>query len=128
MEAEDCAKYYNYPFYYNAGFDQSSLICAGDTVNGNDTCEVGLIQFFLHTLLCALGYKFFYDELIPRMFLKGDSGGPLQVEMKNEPCMYLQFGITSRGPQECGNTIPAVYTRVGYYIEWIQSIVWPQMN
>lgn len=59
-------------------------------------------------------------------FFKGDSGGPLQIMQDDQQCTYTQIGITSFGPRDCGRSkSPAVYTRVAYYIEWIQKIVWP---
>ncbi|KAL6963288.1 serine-type endopeptidase [Sarracenia purpurea var. burkii] len=55
---------------------------------------------------------------------QGDSGGPMQTIQSI--CMWKIVGVTSFGPGICGNTEdPGVYTRVAYYISWIQSIVWP---
>jgi len=55
---------------------------------------------------------------------EGDSGGPLQIT-KIEDCMYKIVGITSFG-KGCGiANIPAIYTRVSKYIDWIEGIVWP---
>ncbi|XP_045470280.1 serine protease grass-like [Harmonia axyridis] len=51
----------------------------------------------------------------------GDSGGPLQVATSylDEP-RYVQHGITSFGPKNCGaEGFPGVYTRVAYYVDWI---------
>ncbi|KXJ77832.1 hypothetical protein RP20_CCG006323 [Aedes albopictus] len=46
----------------------------------------------------------------------GDSGGPLQIQINGT---YYLIGIISHGPR-CGEyTIPAVYTRVTSYMEWI---------
>ncbi|KAK9506526.1 hypothetical protein O3M35_008448 [Rhynocoris fuscipes] len=52
----------------------------------------------------------------------GDSGGPLITE--SSKCTKVQVGITSIG-RDCGlpNT-PGIYTRISYYIPWIESIVW----
>ncbi|XP_065171091.1 serine protease snake-like isoform X2 [Atheta coriaria] len=56
----------------------------------------------------------------------GDSGGPLQIPNKMNDTGFTVIGITSFG-KKCGlTTKPSVYTRVSYYIEWIESIVWPQ--
>lgn len=33
-------------------------------------------------------------------------------------------GVVSFGAS-CGTELPGVYTRVAFYIEWIESIVWP---
>ncbi|KAI4460009.1 eg:bacr7a4.3 protein-related [Holotrichia oblita] len=53
---------------------------------------------------------------------QGDSGGPIQVEIEGSK-MYTLLGITSFG-KNCG-IVPAVYTRVSYYVSWIESIAWP---
>ncbi|CAH1398758.1 unnamed protein product [Nezara viridula] len=55
---------------------------------------------------------------------KGDSGGPLQVHLKDPYCMYSQIGISSFGIGS-GSTTPGVYTRVSAYVPWIENIVWP---
>ncbi|XP_053685947.1 serine protease snake-like [Sabethes cyaneus] len=55
---------------------------------------------------------------------EGDSGGPLQVRSQDPSCRYDIVGITSIGGI-CGTARkPGVYTRVSYYIQWIDSIVW----
>ncbi|KAJ3641627.1 hypothetical protein Zmor_028123 [Zophobas morio] len=51
---------------------------------------------------------------------QGDSGGPLQIR---DDALYL-VGITSFG-KACGVVnSPAVYTRVSYYVPWVEGIVW----
>ncbi|KAK0085947.1 hypothetical protein PV325_004190 [Microctonus aethiopoides] len=55
---------------------------------------------------------------------KGDSGGPLQI-LHPSYCLYELVGITSFG-KLCGILkYPSVYTSISYYLEWIESIVWP---
>lgn len=80
------------------GIKDNLMICAGHSKDLKDTCQ-------------------------------GDSGGPLQVyntDSKNLSCMYNVVGVISFG-KACGlaTNIPAVYTRVSYYIKWIENIVWP---
>jgi secreted trypsin-like serine protease len=54
---------------------------------------------------------------------EGDSGGPLETKLYfNSKLIPFVVGITSFG-FICGKNIPAVYTRVSSYIEWIQSEV-----
>lgn len=52
----------------------------------------------------------------------GDSGGPLKYAgtgVAGDP-RYVQYGIVSFGPRRCGSEgMPGVYTRVGYYMQWI---------
>ncbi|XP_077290897.1 transmembrane protease serine 9-like [Arctopsyche grandis] len=56
---------------------------------------------------------------------QGDSGGPLQIYNNGVHCTYNVIGITSIG-KKCGIIgMPGVYTRVSYYIPWIESVVWP---
>ncbi|CAG9834813.1 unnamed protein product [Diabrotica balteata] len=78
------------------GVDGDTMICAGGEI-GVDTCE-------------------------------GDSGGPLQVKNNYKYSNGKGFrivGITSFG-KACGITrSPSIYTRVSYYVDWIESIVWP---
>jgi secreted trypsin-like serine protease len=58
-------------------------------------------------------------------FQLSDSGGPLQVVLPNNKCIYSIIGVTSFGPTSCGaSDAPAVYVRVSSYLDWIESIVW----
>ncbi|XP_053674808.1 transmembrane protease serine 9-like [Anopheles nili] len=51
----------------------------------------------------------------------GDSGGPLQIKlMANNRLIPFVVGITSFG-RFCGSAIPAVYTRVSSYYNWVQT-------
>lgn len=53
----------------------------------------------------------------------GDSGGPLQWYYFLDS-VYVIVGVTSFG-QGCGvSGVPGVYTRVSYFIPWIENIVW----
>ncbi|XP_024085481.1 serine protease snake-like isoform X5 [Cimex lectularius] len=55
----------------------------------------------------------------------GDSGGPLMIEVPGE-CLKRQIGITSFG-KSCGlPNMPGIYTRVSYYLDWIEKSVWPE--
>ncbi|KAG8302694.1 hypothetical protein J6590_026897 [Homalodisca vitripennis] len=71
------------------------------------------------TMLCAAGYLDSSHDTC-----QGDSGGPLQALSRHSKCMYEVIGITSFG-KLCGTGLPAIYTRVSMYIEWIEDIVWP---
>ncbi|XP_028135374.2 phenoloxidase-activating factor 3-like [Diabrotica virgifera virgifera] len=80
------------------GINGDMMICAGGEVE-QDTCQ-------------------------------GNSGGgQLQVRNRYKNVSDTGFtivGISSFG-KACGDTrSPAVYTRVSYYLDWIESIVWPQ--
>lgn len=52
---------------------------------------------------------------------KGDSGGPLLCRRKDR---MILTGIISWGPKQCADAgQPAVYTRVSYFMPWIQKFV-----
>lgn len=53
----------------------------------------------------------------------GDSGGPLQLYPRGAKMPRI-VGIVSFGIR-CGSPLPGLYTRVAFYISWIESIVWP---
>lgn len=71
-----------------------------------------------------MGYN--YDNVkfrplkITFAFLKGDSGGPLLVEVDSS--YFMQIGIVSFGFRCAVPHSAGVYTRVSTYIEWIKSI------
>lgn len=52
----------------------------------------------------------------------GDSGGPLQF-FPDPDSLATVVGIVSFGVS-CGTPLPSIYTRVAFYIDWIESIVW----
>uniref|UniRef100_A0A2M4AQS8 Putative trypsin-like serine protease n=1 Tax=Anopheles triannulatus TaxID=58253 RepID=A0A2M4AQS8_9DIPT len=55
---------------------------------------------------------------------QGDSGGPLQTVTNPKSCIYHIVGITSVGGA-CGvGQSKAVYTKVSFYLDWIESNVW----
>ena len=47
---------------------------------------------------------------------KGDSGGPIHYRVNDS---WLQVGITSAGPIECGEGVRGYYTKIAYYMDWI---------
>ncbi|XP_020300103.1 serine protease snake-like [Pseudomyrmex gracilis] len=56
---------------------------------------------------------------------QGDSGGPLQRVLEDPYCMYSIVGVTSFGKFCAFKSMPAIYTRVQSYLDWIENIVWP---
>lgn len=56
---------------------------------------------------------------------KGDSGGPLQIIRRNLDLSTI-VGVISTG-LPCGSSwkFPGIYARVAFYIDWIESYVWP---
>ncbi|XP_055307789.1 serine protease persephone-like [Sitodiplosis mosellana] len=52
----------------------------------------------------------------------GDSGGPVQ-HFKNHRLSTV-IGVVSFG-FGCGTGMPSISTRVAYYLDWIESVIWP---
>lgn len=55
---------------------------------------------------------------------EGDSGGPLQIVHPNSN-MSTVVGVVSTGYSCRFNSVLGIYTRVAYFIDWIESYVWP---
>lgn len=55
---------------------------------------------------------------------QGDSGGPVQYFPFKTSAISKVIGIISYG-FGCGGDKPGVNTRVAYYMDWIESKVWP---
>lgn len=53
----------------------------------------------------------------------GNDGGPIQMFV-NDSAIANFVGIVSFGVLPCGTAFANIYTRVAYYLEWIESIVW----
>ncbi|KAF7279785.1 hypothetical protein GWI33_006745 [Rhynchophorus ferrugineus] len=70
--------------------------------------------------ICAGGYK-------GQDSCKGDSGGPMMyVGLIQGTPRFIQYGIVSFGPSECGTDgQPGIYTRVGSYLTWILDHIRP---
>lgn len=58
---------------------------------------------------------------------QGDSGGPLQYFSDRNSSIATVVGIVSFGI-DCGNGLPGIYTRVAYYLDWIEYNVWPNIE
>ncbi|XP_044739147.1 venom protease-like [Chrysoperla carnea] len=83
---------------YNRTIISSNVLCAGFKKGGHDSC-------------------------------KGDSGGPLMFPERNSngEFIYYQIGILSKGYKCAVRGIPAIYTRVGNYIDWILKTIRPRL-
>ncbi|CAH2217132.1 jg22001 [Pararge aegeria aegeria] len=75
-------------------------------------------------MICAVGKKA-HNKKHHADSCKGDSGGPLMALMSKIKCSYSIEGIVSRGPSNCGQGHPGIYTRVTHYLPWILENVWP---
>ncbi|KPJ12594.1 Serine protease snake [Papilio machaon] len=56
---------------------------------------------------------------------QGDSGAPLQVTPQPRIKIHYIMGVTSFGGRCAQKGQPAIYTRVSSYLDWIESVVWP---
>ncbi|XP_065208558.1 chymotrypsin-like elastase family member 1 [Planococcus citri] len=126
---------------YDIGQDNSVIAAGwGDTEHGRTDC---LKMAELTTRESACDFMFqskskYYDvvklyticaEGTLKATCKGDSGGPLQVQINNAcPNTYTQIGVTVSGEGNCSLSSSfniGVYTKVAPYVPWIASIVWP---
>lgn len=57
---------------------------------------------------------------------QGDSGGPLQI-ISNDSSPAIVVGVVSFGTI-CSGSLPSIYTRVAFYVDWISLHVWPNGN
>ncbi|CAF2792753.1 unnamed protein product [Rotaria sp. Silwood2] len=86
--------------------DPKKQFCAGLIQDGRDPC-----YGMFHTCEIVIDYS--------HLIILGDSGGPILQWMSNR---WEQVGIASYS--RCGIPgYPSIYTRLAYYIDWINSIV-----
>ena len=83
-------------------------ICRSNKVYGQNNQEI------LDGMLCAGDLNGGMDSCY------GDSGGPLTCFKDGIP---LLIGIVSWGDGCAQKNKPGVYTRVSYYVEWIDGII-----
>ncbi|XP_017462057.1 PREDICTED: serine protease persephone-like, partial [Rhagoletis zephyria] len=80
-------------------------------------CNISYADQMTHeTQLCALAPG--------RDACWGDSGGPLQLVKDKSLGKYRVVGVVSFG-LVCGTKLPGVYTKVAGFLDFIESIVWP---
>lgn len=65
-----------------------------------------------------------YDPEMKSDSCQGDSGGPLQYFPAANSTLATLVGVVSFG-LSCATDVPGIYTRVAYYLDWIEAIVWP---
>lgn len=114
VSLNDCKKYMSEHLMYEA-----KQICAGGMEKeggmGKQGCFIfNIISIFIKSFqLIAICH---YNRLDT---CGGDSGGAFQqIANTNEGPKYFLTGIVSYGKSECG-ILPAIYTRVSYYVPFI---------
>lgn len=95
-----------------------------------DQCNKTLLQFNRDADQSSLrggiilGQLCTYDPQARNDACVGDSGGPLQITKLSGVSTIV--GVTSFGIS-CGSTLPSISTRVAFYLDWIEDIVWPDL-
>jgi len=83
----------------------------------NDKCNEKPFIIDPERQICAGGEK-------GKDSCNGDSGGPLFArEFSGDP--WTQIGLVSFGTKACAKGVPGVYTRVSYYLPWIEKQLRP---
>lgn len=89
------------------------------SISEQPTSQKYLKEGVIDTLICA------GDTLRQEAdACQGDSGGPLVLETDIENNKFTILGIISTG-FGCATKTPGLYTRVASYLDYIESIVWP---
>lgn len=120
-----------------SGFGKTSY----DATSGSDDLMKVQLNYISeeackHSFRFDLGRRNLPQGLIPNLLCagvmeggkdtcQGDSGGPLQRVLADPYCTYSIIGVTSFGKFCAFKNSPGVYTRVSSYLDWLESVVWP---
>lgn len=91
--------------------------CNDTLVERNQLRQQPSLTGLIRGQLCA------YDPAGEKDACQGDSGGPIQITNISNAVSTV-IGVVSFG-EGCATAVPAIYTRVAYYLDWIESYVWP---
>ncbi|CAG4931374.1 unnamed protein product [Parnassius apollo] len=119
--------------------DTEQVTVAGWGITENNTASSVLLKVNLPVLsgeMCKAYYSRKTKEDTTKNILcagmlgkdscKGDSGGPLMLEGNyNDEFKFIQYGIVSYGPSQCGSNFPGVYTDVSWFMKWILDTIKP---
>ncbi|XP_048524458.1 venom protease [Dendroctonus ponderosae] len=83
-------------------------------INANQHISKGIVG----SMLCAGELEGGRDTCL------GDSGGPLFITEEENMCKFYIIGITSFGKLCAQENVPALYTRVSEYVQWIENTIW----
>lgn len=84
-------------------------------VSSSKKCSNLYSDLALNQIICARG--------IAISGCNGDHGAPLQILKSGNKRIFSVVGIASYSSPSCSED--DVYTRVSYYLEWIEGHVWP---
>ncbi|ERL94711.1 hypothetical protein D910_11985, partial [Dendroctonus ponderosae] len=82
-------------------------------INANQHISKGIVG----SMLCAGELEGGRDTCL------GDSGGPLFITEEENMCKFYIIGITSFGKLCAQENVPALYTRVSEYVQWIENTI-----
>ncbi|XP_041969958.1 CLIP domain-containing serine protease 14D-like [Aricia agestis] len=92
--------------------DSSILLKVEVPIWSSSQCSSFYNRWNVDTELCA--------GAVNKDSCEGDSGGPLMLESTYKGAYrIIQYGIVSRGPQNCGSNNPGIYTNVTKFMGWI---------
>ncbi|KAM3955049.1 LOW QUALITY PROTEIN: venom protease [Aphomia sociella] len=92
---------------------------------GNEDCDRRLANTRYRHWKGLIPSQMCAGELRGEDTCQGDSGSPLQIASKENQCIFHIIGVTSFGKKCAESGLPAVYTRISSYLDWIEGIVWP---
>lgn len=100
----------------NGTYLSNDLYFAHKTVIPNANCTQSFDSRYIpNSVMCARGYNGTTQTMC-----YGDQGGALVVHVEGA---WVQIGVASLIHQTgCTGTVPAAYTRVSSYLEWISSM------
>lgn len=95
------------------------LECNSSIMDQQPTAQRLLTEGVIGSLVCAADTRRQKADAC-----QGDSGGPLILERDKLNNKFSILGIISSG-FGCATKTPGLYTRVASYLDYIESIVWP---
>lgn len=92
------------------------ILCNQTLLEYNRLAQQPSLQGLSGSQMCAL------NALEHKDACQGDSGGP--IFLYHESGVSTIVGIVSFGIS-CASSLPAVYTRIASYTDWIENMIWP---
>ncbi|KFB44658.1 hypothetical protein ZHAS_00012560 [Anopheles sinensis] len=121
-------EYRNFSRYITAGFERNEPFGKFDTVLRKLQLEELSVEDCTNMMEVS---RYFTDGIHDgQLCISTDtcgelSGEALQPVTATKPCISHVVGITSRGTR-CNSNGVTIYTKVSYYIDWIETNVWGQ--
>ena len=107
---ERCSSNYEKKYPDSPASITETMLCSGK--EGKSPCHVSNHH---NIMQCTKQISNYY------LLLQGDSGGPFMF--RNDDGHWEQIGVVSWGGNLCGqNNLPAVYTRITHFMDWIKKV------